>query len=61
MVAVDRTVRKMIRNNENEDAITHYLFHEKNLLTLKEDGNQKIQKGLTTPEQGRRVVYLNEE
>jgi type IV pilus assembly protein PilB len=60
MVAVDRTVREMLRNKESEDALSHYLFHDKNLVTLKEDGNQKIQKGLTTPEEVRRVVYLNE-
>jgi type II secretory ATPase GspE/PulE/Tfp pilus assembly ATPase PilB-like protein len=60
MIPIDRNLRNMIRNKENEDAIAHYLFQNKNLLTLKRDGMQKIQKGLTTPEEVRRVVYLNE-
>jgi type IV pilus assembly protein PilB len=60
MVPVDRTVREMIRNKESEDALSQYFFHDQNLLTLKDDGAEKIRKGLTTPEEVRRVVYLNE-
>ncbi|MDR2438038.1 MAG: GspE/PulE family protein [Planctomycetaceae bacterium] len=60
MVSVDRTVREMIRNKESEDALSHYLFHDQNQLTLKADGAEKIRKGLTTPEEVRRVVYLND-
>ncbi|MDR0608651.1 MAG: GspE/PulE family protein [Planctomycetaceae bacterium] len=60
MVPIDRTVREMIRNKESEDALSYYLFHDQNLLTLKADGDEKIRKGLTTPEEVRRVVYLSE-
>jgi type IV pilus assembly protein PilB len=60
MVPVDRQVREMIRNKESEDALSHYLFTERSLLTLRADGMEKIRKGLTTPEEVRRVVYLND-
>ncbi|MDR1270547.1 MAG: GspE/PulE family protein [Planctomycetaceae bacterium] len=60
MVSVDRKVREMIRNKESEDALSHYLFNDHSLLTLQADGAEKIRKGLTTPEEVRRVVYLND-
>ncbi|MDR3197420.1 MAG: GspE/PulE family protein [Planctomycetaceae bacterium] len=60
MVPVDRKLREMIRNKESEDALSHYLFNECSKLTLRTDGMEKIRKGLTTPEEVRRVVYLTD-
>lgn len=58
MVKVDRKIRELIRHNANEDAITNHIFTELNLPTLKNDGIEKIKKGLTTPEEVRRVTFL---
>jgi type IV pilus assembly protein PilB len=60
MIPVDKTIREMIRKRESEDALSHYLFTERSLPTLKADGAEKIRQGMTTPSEVRRVVYLNE-
>ncbi|MDR2642141.1 MAG: GspE/PulE family protein [Planctomycetaceae bacterium] len=61
MIKVDRPIRELIRHNANEDAISNYVFNECNLPTLKIDGIRKIKKGLTTPEEVRRVTFLGSE
>ncbi|MDR1289821.1 MAG: GspE/PulE family protein [Planctomycetaceae bacterium] len=58
MIKVDRKIRELIRHNANEDAISNYIFNECNLPTLKNDGIEKIKKGLTTPAEVRRVTFL---
>ncbi|MDR1963570.1 MAG: type II/IV secretion system protein [Planctomycetaceae bacterium] len=60
MAPVDRQVREMVRNKESEDALSHYLFVQRSMLSLRADGAEKVRKGLTTAEEVRRVIYLNE-
>ncbi|MDR1924338.1 MAG: type II/IV secretion system protein [Planctomycetaceae bacterium] len=60
MVKVDRNIRELVRHNANEDAISNYIFNERTIPTLKLDGIEKIKKGLTTPEEVRRVTFLGD-
>ncbi|MDR1484305.1 MAG: GspE/PulE family protein [Planctomycetaceae bacterium] len=61
MIKVDRNIRELVRHSANEDAIANYVFNECKLTTLKNDGIEKIKKGLTTPAEVRRVTFLGSE
>ncbi|MDR0390749.1 MAG: GspE/PulE family protein [Planctomycetaceae bacterium] len=61
IIKIDRKIRDLIRNTANEDEISNYIFNECNSPTLKVDGIDKIKKGLTTPEEVRRVTFLGSE
>ncbi|MDR1959656.1 MAG: GspE/PulE family protein [Planctomycetaceae bacterium] len=58
MIPVDRTIRDMIRSGESEDHISHYLFKECQIVTLRADGAEKVLKGLTTIDEVQRVTCL---
>jgi len=60
MIPLDRKIREMIRNKADSDTIAGYIFGERSMPTLRSDGADKVRKGLTTPEEVRRVTFLNE-
>ena len=60
MVPMTRSVRELIRSDAGEDRIAAHVFGESGLLTLREDGADKVRRGRTTIEEVRRVTFLGD-
>jgi type II secretory ATPase GspE/PulE/Tfp pilus assembly ATPase PilB-like protein len=61
IVPMNRGLRDRIAEGASEDSMADYVFGERRLPTLRADGAMKIVRGLTTPEEVRRVTFLAEE
>ncbi len=61
MVPMSRGLRDLIVEGASEDRLADLVFVERQLSTLRDDGARKIMRGLTTPEEVRRVTFLAEE
>jgi type II secretory ATPase GspE/PulE/Tfp pilus assembly ATPase PilB-like protein len=60
MVPMNRGVRDLVREGAGEDRIASCVFGESNLLTLRQDGANKVRRGDTTIEEVRRVTFLGD-
>jgi type II secretory ATPase GspE/PulE/Tfp pilus assembly ATPase PilB-like protein len=57
MFPVDKRIREMIHSHAAESEIRSYAFEKLGLKTLQQDGADKILRGLTTPEEVKRVTF----